>query len=245
MASSNRLRAQYALSARRRRRYDAAAPFAELAKERTLLIPDHPGFGQSDTPDWLMGIGDEAYCYLDFIEQLGLNDLDIVGHSLGGWIAAEIAVRNASSIRSLTLIAPAGARLKGTQSADIFLWSPEEQAANLYHDPGMAAEALAAIRKAEHTEIRLKNSYATARLGWQPRFHNPELQRWLHRIKVPVQLVWGEQDKVLPVALAQAWTEALPQARLSTIPRCGHLPHVERPTETLSILQSFLREVAS
>lgn len=218
--------------------------FGELAKERALLIPDHPGFGRSDTPAWLMGIGDAAYCYLDLIEQLGLQDLDIVGHSLGGWIAAEMAVRNFSSIRSLTLIAPAGARVKGILSGDSFIWSPEELAANLFHDPELAANALAASRNPDLMEIQLKNGYAAARLGWQPRFHNPELQRWLHRIRVPVQLIWGEQDQVLPTEFARAWTDALPRARLAKIPLCGHLPHVERPAETLSVMRSFLREVA-
>jgi pimeloyl-ACP methyl ester carboxylesterase len=218
--------------------------FDELAKERALLIPDHPGFGQSDTPEWLLGIGDVAYHYLDLIEQLGLRDLDVVGHSLGGWIAAEIAVRNAGAIRSLTLISPAGVRVKGTLSGDIFMWSLEERAANLFHDPDLAAQALAASRNPDLLERQLKNGYAAARLGWQPRFYNPELQRWLHRIKIPVQLIWGEQDKMLPVEYARAWLEALPQARLAKIPSCGHMPHVERPAETLSATRTFLREVA-
>lgn len=90
----------------------------------------------------------------------------------------------------------------------------------------------------------MKNSYAAARMSWQPRLYNPELQRWLHRIKVPVQLIWGEQDKLLPAEFAQAWTDALPKARLSKVALCGHLPHIERPAETLAIIRSFLREVA-
>lgn len=218
--------------------------FDELAKTRTLLIPDHPAFGESDTPDWLFGIGDLAYFYLDFIEHLGLRSLDIVGHSLGGWIAAEIAARNAAALRSLTLMAPAGVRVKGVLSGDLFMWSAEERAHNLFHTPALAAGMLAALPDPAQLRVQLKNSYGAARLGWQPRLFNPELQRWLHRIKIPVQLIWGEDDRVLPVAFAQAWTGSLPQARLAKLARCGHLPHVERLPETLEVTRAFLREVA-
>jgi pimeloyl-ACP methyl ester carboxylesterase len=220
--------------------------FDALAKDRAIVIPDHPGFGDSDTPDWLYGIGDIAYFYLDLIEHLGLRNLDIVGHSIGGWIAAEIAARNASAIRSLTLLAPAGVRVKGVLSGDIFMWSPDERANNLFHSPALAAGMLAAAAaNPDQMKAQLKNSYGAARLAWQPRLFNPELQRWLHRIKAPLQLIWGEGDKVLPVDYARAWTDALPQARLAKFARCGHLPHVERPSETANVVQSFLREVAS
>lgn len=217
--------------------------FDKLAESRTVLIPDHPGFGDSDTPAWLFGIGDVAYHYLDLFEHLGLRGLDIVGHSMGGWIAAEIAVRNASAIRSLTLMAPAGVRVKGILSGDIFMWSPEERARSLYDDPSLAEKMIAASSDPALLERQLKNNYASARLGWQPRLHNPELERWLHRIQVPVQLIWGDQDKVLPVDYTQAWLDALPRARLSRLARCGHMPHVERSSETLSVLETFLREI--
>jgi pimeloyl-ACP methyl ester carboxylesterase len=227
--------------------WGAMTPLAfydELARERSILIPDHPGFGQSDSPAWLVGIGDAAYFYLDLIEQLDLQDLDIVGHSLGGWIAAEMAIRSTSSIRSLTLIAPAGIRIKGMMSGDFFLWSPEERARQLFHNQDIAIQFNEANSGSAAREMALKNNYAAARLSWQPRFYNPELQRWLHRIRIPVNLIWGDQDYLLPVGYAKAWTDALPQARLSRIPLCGHLPHVERAQETLSITRSCLREVA-
>lgn len=222
------------------------APFFDrLAIDHTILIPDHPGFGRSDLPQWLRGIGDMAYFYLDFIEQLGLRDLDIIGHSLGGWIAAEVAIRDTRMVRSLTLISPAGVRRKGTQPGDFYLWSPQERASNLVYDQGLVPKIFSIADDQASLETELKNAYAGARLAWQPRFHNPELQRWLHRIRIPVQIIWGEQDKLLPLEIAEIWTDALPDARLSTISNCGHLPHVERPDETLSVARSFLREIAA
>src|SRR5918911_1048841 len=79
-----------------------------LAHNFDVIIPDHPGFRLSDTPDWLKGIGDVAYFYLDFFHQLDLADVHLVGSSLGGWIAAELAIRDCARLRTLSLISPFG-----------------------------------------------------------------------------------------------------------------------------------------
>ena len=92
----------------------------------TSSCPIIRAFAASDTPDWLKGIGDAAYFYLDFLEQLGLASVHLVGGSLGGWIAAEVAVRNCGRIATLNLIAPFGVRRKGVAFGDIFMWTPEE-----------------------------------------------------------------------------------------------------------------------
>ena len=84
-----------------------------------------------------------------------------------------------------------------------------------------------------------------ARIGWAPRFHNPELQRWLHRITPPVQLLWGEQDQITPPAMAQAWQAGLPDSQLVTIPDCGHLPHIEAPETAASAIATFIQEARS
>src|SRR5690242_8757148 len=78
--------------------------FAALARRHDLMVPEHPGFGLSDNPDWIRNVADMAMYYLDFVEALPGPPVHLVGHSLGGWIAAEIAVRNTARIRSLTLM---------------------------------------------------------------------------------------------------------------------------------------------
>jgi pimeloyl-ACP methyl ester carboxylesterase len=218
--------------------------FDKLAARFEVLVPDHPGFGASDTPPWLRNIGDAAYYYLDLIDALSLAKLHVVGASLGGWIAVETAVRDCSRLASLTLIAPAGLRVAGVQAGDPFIWSPEESARNLYFDQSFAERMLAAPVTSETADLQLKNRFAFARLAWQPRLFNPDLERWLHRIKTPVQLVWGNEDKVLPVAYAQAWLKKLPRARLLPIPSCGHLPQVEQPDAVANVIGVFVREVA-
>jgi pimeloyl-ACP methyl ester carboxylesterase len=91
----------------------------------------------------------------------------------------------------------------------------------------------------------LKDRYATARLCWHPRFHNPELERWLPRIVRPLQLIWGDCDKVVPIGIAETWRQALPQARLSVIERCGHLPQLEHPQATAEKIRSFIEEAGT
>ena len=186
---------------------DAPVFIDALAQDFDVIIPDHPGFRASDTPDWLKGIGDAAYFYLDFLEQLGLNRVHMVGGSLGGWIAAEVAIRSCERIATLNLIAPFGVRRKGTASATSSCGTPEENLQHRLFDQGLAEQFLAAARtqSPETATAYLKDRYATARLCWHPRFHNPELERWLPRIVRPLQLIWGDFDKVVPVGIAEAW----------------------------------------
>jgi pimeloyl-ACP methyl ester carboxylesterase len=216
-------------------------PFMEaLAQRYDLLVPEHPGFGGSDSPDWLDNIGDLAYFYLDVIEKLGLEDLHLVGASLGGWIAAELAVRNTTRLKSLTLVAPAGIHVKGIRKGDVFMWSADETARRLFHDQELA-EAMIAAPQTEATQMaRMKNSLALARLAWQPRFYNPHLEKWLHRVNVPTLLIWGQHDQVIPPAYGPAFARLIPNARLEIVADCGHLPYVEQPLEFVALVNRFI-----
>ena len=223
---------------------DSSDFFAPLAESFEVIVPDHPGFRSSDNPDWLKGIGDTAYFYLDFLEQLDLRDVHLAGSSLGGWIAAEIAVRNCDRIATISLIAPFGVRRRGHPFGDIFMWTPEENLQHRFFDPAIAERFLTAAHGQSPDEVtmQLKDRYAAARLCWHPRFHNPELERWLHRLARPVHLLWGDNDRIAPVAIADAWRGALPQASLTVIERCGHLPQIEQPQATAEAIRSFISE---
>ena len=216
-----------------------------LAQQHHLIIPDHPGFGASDTPDWFRSMGDIAYFYLDFLSALQVRDVHIVGASMGGWIGAEIAARDPERIASLSLLAPLGVRQTGHSYGDVFLWTPEQNIRALFADQQMADKYLQREQTAETTAALLKDRYATARIGWAPRFHNPELQRWLHRITMPALLLWGADDKIAPPAMAKAWQAGLPKSRLAMIPQCGHLPHMEAWQQASSHVLQFIAEAQS
>ncbi len=204
-------------------------PFMEkLAGSFDVLVPEHPGFGLSGEPEWLENIHDLAYFYLDFLRHLDLRNVLVVGSSIGGWLALEMAVRDAARIRSLVLVGPAGISAPGVQPADIFMWSPEELVRNLFHDQKLAEARLAEPVTPEQVDIALKNRHTAARLAWEPRLHDPFLHKWLHRVTVPVKIVWGENDTILPVAYARAFQKLMPHAELEIIPTCGHLPQAEK-----------------
>ncbi|HXP75790.1 MAG TPA: alpha/beta fold hydrolase [Stellaceae bacterium] len=219
-------------------------PFmARLAERFDVIVPEHPGFGRSETPEWLDTIGDLAFFYLDFIRQLELERVHLVGSSMGGWIAAELAVRSTHDLASLALIAPVGIRVKGAQKADIFLWSHEQLTRNLFADPGFAEVILKMPVTEEEQDQRLKNALAMAKLGWQPRLYNPHLAKWLHRIAVPTLICWGDSDRLIPPAYGPAFRDLIPGSRLQVFERCGHLPHAECGEKFVRTLTQFIEGV--
>jgi pimeloyl-ACP methyl ester carboxylesterase len=221
-------------------------PFMEtLSRRHDLIVPEHPGFGGSDMPDWLDNIADLAFFYLDVIDHFGLERVHLVGTSIGGWIGAEIAVRNQTALATLTLVAPAGIHVKGVKKADVFMWSPEDTVRNLYHDPSIAERLLAVPKTEDEQMVVLKNRLATAKLGWQPRLYNPHLYKWMHRITVPTLILWGAEDRVLPVSYGSPYRDLIPGSRLEVIAGCGHVPQVEKPDEFIRLLASFIEGAAS
>lgn len=217
-------------------------PFMEnLAQDFTVLVPEHPGFGYSDEPDWLDDIHDLAYFYLDFIKEQGLDSVHVIGSSLGGWLAMEMAIRNPQCFASLTLVGTAGVRVPEAVPGDIFLWNQQTMVRNTFHNQAIAERLLAAQPTTpEEQEAILKNKHTVARLAWQPRLFDPSLPKWLHRIDLPVRLIWGAQDKIMPVACGQALKQMIPNAELQVFEECGHLPQVEYPSEFSQSVREFI-----
>ena len=209
-------------------------PFMEkLAQRFDVLVPEHPGWGMSDEPEWLENIHDVAYFYLDFLKQLSLSRVTVVGSSMGGWIAMELAVRDTARLKSLVLVSPAGVAAPGVQPADIFLMPPEEMVRSLFVDQKLAEARLA---MPEDVDMALKNRHTTARLAWEPRLHDPHLPKWLHRIDVPVKIVWGRQDRILPIGIMDELKRLMPKANTFVLENCGHLPQVEKVDEFVDIV---------
>jgi pimeloyl-ACP methyl ester carboxylesterase len=219
-------------------------PFMDkLSRSFDVIVPEHPGFGGSDTPAWLDDVSDLAYFYLDLMDAFGLRGVHLVGASLGGWIAAEMAVRCCERLKTLVLSAPAGLHVKGVPKSDIFLWSPQETVRNLFHDPAFAERLLQQPPSEEQEMMEARNRLTMAKLAWQPRLHNPHLHKWLHRISVPTLLLWGDDDKVMPPAYGPAFARLIPGARLKVIAKCGHLPQVERMEEWVESIVAFAQEI--
>jgi pimeloyl-ACP methyl ester carboxylesterase len=224
------------------RGWPAWLPFFErLSPHYALTVPEHPCFGGSDDPPWLRDVADLAMYYLDVLDQNFSAPVHVIGHSLGGWAATEAAVRNSSRIGSLTLLAPAGVRIKGVPPGDNFIWSPEEGVRATFYDQGLAEAQLKETPASEdELDIDLQNKLAAVKFGWAPRWLNPNLAKWLHRITVPTQIIWGRDDGLLPSAYAKLWSEHVPGAKISIIEACGHSPHIEHPDQVADEVLGFL-----
>jgi pimeloyl-ACP methyl ester carboxylesterase len=217
--------------------------FDRLAEHHALLVPEHPGFGRSDDPGWIRSVPDLAMFYLDLIEEADLQNIHLVGNSLGGWLAAEMLIRDRSRFRDVVLLAPAGIRVKGVPPGDNFIWGPEEAIRNLYHDQIFADRILTVLPDEAQMDVLLRNRFTAAKFGWQPRWLNPDLEKWLHRVKVPALVVWGRDDKLLPPAYAALWGKRLPDARVVMLEACGHLPHVEHAEAVARHISEFWQGV--
>lgn len=212
-----------------------------LSRKHRVLATEHPGFGRSQIPEWMMGIGDLALFYLDLIVTLGLKEVHLAGHAVGGWIAAELAVRNTAPLKSLTLLAPAGVVVPDVSIADIFLIPADELLQRQVHDPNTPAAAeWVKAQAAVEIDIVLQNRAALARIGWSPRLHDPQLPYWLHRIDVPTLLVWGEDDLVVPFSCHKPYVDNIARAELMVLPNTGHAVQAERPDEIAERMQAFI-----
>jgi pimeloyl-ACP methyl ester carboxylesterase len=202
-----------------------------LARHHRVIAPHHPGFGGSALPDWLGTVDDLAYLYLDLAAALQLQDAVLVGACFGGWVAAEIAVRNTQRFAGLLLSAPLGIKIGSVTDRDITDMHAISRADFMrlaWADPAKGEIDYTQLPETELAAIA-RGREALCVFGWKPYMHNPRLKRWLHRIDIPTHLLWGEQDGIVSLAYGEAWKAEIPGATLETIPAAGHYPHWEQP----------------
>jgi pimeloyl-ACP methyl ester carboxylesterase len=202
-----------------------------LARRFRVIAPHHPGWSNSALPDWLMTVDNLAYLYLDLARALELRDAILVGACFGGWIAAEMAVRDTRRFARLVLVDPLGIKVGSFTErdiADMHAIPGEEYTRLAWADPTKGERDMMQLPETELAGIA-RGREAFARFGWKPYMHNPHLKRWLHRIDIPTLLLWGEQDGIVSTAYGEAWRAEIPNARMDVIANCGHFPHWEQP----------------
>lgn len=225
---------------------EGLAALDALARERTVLMPMHPGFAGSQGIEEIDSIEDMAFHYLDVLDTLKLPDADVIGSSYGGWIAVELACRWPERVRRLVLVDAAGLWLDDAPMAELFGAEPAELADRLFHDQSLpAAQLLRSFTSIADIpeEILLPQvtaMAAAARVAWNPYFHNPKLPTRLHRVAMPVLVIWGRQDGLIPLVHGERYCALLPNARLEVLEDCGHLPILERPADFLATVRAFL-----
>jgi pimeloyl-ACP methyl ester carboxylesterase len=220
-------------------------PFYErMAGSVDFIAPEHPGFGETEAPEWLRGFDDLVLHYRDFLDALALPRVHLVGFSLGGWIAAELAVFYPERVKSLTLITPAGLHIPGKPLTDLFAMPPERIATMAFS--GREASYLDYLPDGTNLD-EIVHAYGEltsfARLTWAPS-HDPKLPRRLRALRVPALVVGVEDDWVVPNEHVDLWGELLPEARVVRIPGTGHLAIIQEPERTAEAIVSFINEGA-
>jgi pimeloyl-ACP methyl ester carboxylesterase len=217
------------------------APFLEdLARRFTVYAPAHPGFGSGEGVEHLDDVLDFSLYYLDFLAELGITRPHLVGHSLGGMIAAEIAALAPREFSRLVLVCPSGLWIDAVPIPDFFTFSPEQLVRSALHDPRgpVGAELAAQFRDPERLLEWNRCLASAAKFLWP--IPDKGLKKRLHRLTMPTLVVWGASDGLIPTAYAHAFGASLPNSRVAILNGAGHLPMLEQREAFVTAVCEFL-----
>lgn len=211
-----------------------------IAATHLALTPTHPGWNGSARPAWLTQIRDLAAAYLDMLGELDIADVVVVGSSIGGWIAAEMALQDdRERVGRLVLIDSVGVAITGQPIRDFFALDARGVADYSYHDgnrfyvdpTSLPSDQLAA-RQANMATMRV--------LAGDPYMHDRSLLGRLGKVSIPTLVLWGESDRIVTPDYGRALAAAIPNARFEIVQAAGHLPQIEQPEATFRAIDRFL-----
>lgn len=228
---------------------EGLALLEDLASDFDTIAPMFPGFGESEGIEQIDDMEDAVFHLLDLFDQLSLDSPAVVGLSLGGWMAAELATRYPERVSSLVLVNPAGLYIQGAEIKDIFGRKPDELAADMFADQSHpVAQVMIAMADMQPETVSfemIKPYYqtmaATARLAWDPYLHDPKLRKRLHRVTAPTLVVRGAEDTLIPAAHAEAYRDEVPGARLVEVEGAAHLLSLEKPAELAALVREHVK----
>ncbi|WP_051840156.1 alpha/beta fold hydrolase [Streptomyces sp. NRRL F-5126] len=213
---------------------------AALSVHGYVAVPTHPGFDGTPRPEPTDTIADLAVAYLDLLDVLGLSSVVVAGNSVGGWLAAEMGTRdNHRRIGSLVLLGATGITPEPPlEIADPARLGPAKAGELAFHNPEYRLDpaALSEERKA----AMAANQRTLALYAGDPFCYDPKLAGRLHRVTVPVLVLAGEQDGIVPLAYERALADAFPRATFRPVPEAGHFPQIEQPGQVLDAIRAFV-----
>lgn len=224
----------------------AENPFLDqLAQRYHVFAPELPAFGESTGEELLEDMLDFALHGWDVVTALGLSKPHLMGHSMGGMIAAEMACIAPNDLAKLVLVAPAGLWVDEHPIPDIFAFLPHDFAQYLFHDRAQGEALLTGGLDLKNVDALAEFYIANSkRLSMAGKIlfpvPNRRLSKRLYRLTAPTLLIWGKSDKLIPPVYADYWKKAIPQAQLVTIDNAGHMPPYEQPEAFVSAVTKFL-----
>lgn len=215
--------------------FDFAEPWTERFR---VIVPYHPGFGESGDDPTFTDLHDYVMHYLELFDLLNLERFNLVGLSLGGYLAAKFASEHGHRVKKLGLIAPAGLIDPRHPMLDIMMVPGEQVPGLLVSNFDVLKKRLPEKPDLDFMADRYREATTVTRLLWE---HpgDPKFMRHLHRVTMPTLIVWGDEDKIIPVQQAEGWRKLIPNAEVKVFKGAGHLVHLEKP-EAVEALAKFL-----
>ncbi len=211
-----------------------------LSEDFEVFAPVHPGFAGTPRPEWYTAIDDIAITYLQLLEQRDLRNVLVIGSSIGGWIASEMAVRDHERISGTVLLNAVGINVDGIELADFFSLTPQELIRYSFHDPAAAPDPTQLPPQARN--LQAANAATLAVYARDPYMHDPKLRRRLALVPTPVLVIWGQSDQIAPEPCGRTYAASFPNGRFQAITEAGHLPHLEQPRQVLDAIHRFAHE---
>lgn len=214
--------------------YEFAKKWAEKFR---VIHPHHPGFGESGDDPAMDTFNDYVMHYVELLDVLGIDKVHLVGFSLGGYLAAQIASQHPERVKTLTLVAPAGMRSKEHPTLDVLATPGDQIVGMLASNFEVLKPWLPAGPDPEFMGARYRESTTMARLLWEKPW-DPKFMRYLHRIKAPTLIIWGDEDRIVPLQHSELWRRVLPNAKVQIFKGAGHLVLDEKP-EAVNAVAAF------
>jgi pimeloyl-ACP methyl ester carboxylesterase len=222
----------------------SVAGFGELmaaSQAMRVITPVHPGFDGTPRPDQLASVASLAAVYAELLRELGLSDVCVIGNSIGGWIAAELALAESAvpdcRVSSVVLVNAAGLQIAEAPAADFFSLTLDQVFDLSYFNPDAFRIDLATLPD-ERKAAMAANRAALLVYGGQATA-DPGLLGRLPAITIPTLVVWGAADRMIPPGHGRAYASAIPGAQFRLIEHAGHLPQLETPAELLAVVSEF------
>jgi pimeloyl-ACP methyl ester carboxylesterase len=207
-----------------------------LAENAYVLTPIHAGFDGTPRPDWHDSVADLATDYLDLLDHLDLRDVLVLGSSIGGWIAAEMALRDTHNrIGGVVLLNAVGINAD-TPIVDTQTITPAELGRLSFVNPALRPD-FSTLDETQLAAVAANRKTLEVYAGTD--MYDPKLRRRLHRVTVPVRIIWGEQDGIAPLDYGRAFAESFPSADFHPIADAAHFPHIEQPEATMAAIDAF------
>jgi pimeloyl-ACP methyl ester carboxylesterase len=210
--------------------------FLPLAERFRFIAPYHPGFGPSAEDPSVAGMHDWVRRQVGLLDVLDIERTVVVGHSLGGWLAARLSLDHPERVRRLVLASPAGLNVPDHPGANLRETPPAEIYKLLTSDPSIFAGLVPDPLDDAFLAARMREGESIGRVVSGP--FDPVLEETLDGLRVPTLILWGEDDRIVPVGHARAWQSHLPDAEVRVFPGTGHLLFHEEP-EAVGAVAAF------